>query len=138
MTACTGYDTRQGSTSSSYNNTQYDNRYEGRYGNISRIETFKTSSRTSGGGAILGALVGGAIGTQIGDGDGRTVATVVGAVGGALAGNAIEKHNKADNEFFRISIRFDNGSTAQYDYQNIGYLQVGDRVRVTNGQVYKM
>jgi len=138
MTACTSYAPRHSSTQSSSGNMRYDNRYEGRVGNITNIETFETSSRTSGGGAILGALVGGALGNQIGKGDGRKAATVAGVVGGAVAGNAIERHNKRDNEFFRISVRFDNGSAAQYDYNDIEDLQVGDRVRVDNGQVNRL
>jgi outer membrane lipoprotein SlyB len=138
MTACTSYAPRHSSTQSSSGNMRYDNRYEGRVGNITNIETFETSARTSGGGAILGALVGGALGNQVGKGDGRKVATVAGVVGGAVAGNAIEKHNKRDSEFFRISVRFDNGSSAQYDYREIDNLQVGDRVRVVNGQVNRL
>ncbi|MEO8001062.1 MAG: glycine zipper 2TM domain-containing protein [Arenimonas sp.] len=138
MTACTSYEPRHNSNGSASNSTRYDNRYEGRVGNITNIETFETSSRTSGGGAILGALVGGALGNQVGKGDGRKAATVAGVVGGAVAGNAIERHNKRDSEFFRISVRFDNGSNAQYDYNNIDDLQVGDRVRVSNGQVNRL
>jgi outer membrane lipoprotein SlyB len=138
MTACTSNAPRQTSTRSSSSDTRYDNRYEGRVGNITNIETFETSSRTSGGGAILGALVGGALGNQVGKGDGRKAATVAGAVGGAVAGNAIEKRNKRDSEFFRISVRFDNGGTAQYDYQDIDNLQLGDRVRVVNGQINRL
>ena len=138
MTACTTYEPRHNSSRNNSSDTRYDNRYEGRIGNITNIETFETSSRTSGGGAILGALVGGALGNQVGKGDGRKAATVAGVVGGAVAGNAIEKHSKRDSEFFRISVRFDNGSSAQYDYNDIDNLQVGDRVRVSNGQVNRL
>ncbi len=106
-------------------------------GNVTNIETFATSSRTSGGGALLGAIVGGALGNQVGKGDGRKAATVVGAVAGGVAGNEIEKRNKRDDEFYRVSIRFDNGSSAQYDYNDINDLRVGDRVKIQNGQIYR-
>lgn len=138
MTACTSYEPRNDSVRNRSNEARNDNRYESRMGTVSNIETIATSSRTSGGGAILGAIVGGALGNQVGKGDGRKAATVVGAVGGAVAGNSIERHNKRDDEFYRVSVRFDNGSSAQYDYNNIDDLRVGDRVKVQNGQINRM
>lgn len=130
LTACTTSQPRNQSISSSKS-------YESRTGTVSNIETIATSSRTSGGGAILGAIVGGALGNQVGKGDGRKAATVVGAVGGAVAGNAIEKRNKRDDEFYRVTVRFDNGSSAQYDYNDINDLREGDRVKIQNGQIYR-
>jgi outer membrane lipoprotein SlyB len=138
LTACTSYAPRNDSVRTRSNDAPYDNRSETRMGSVSNIETIATSSRTSGGGAILGAIIGGALGNQVGKGDGRKAATVAGAVGGGLAGNAIEKRNKRDDEFYRISVRFDNGSSAQYDYNNIEDLQVGDRVKVENGQINRL
>lgn len=134
MTACTTMQPRNNSV----RNAPSDYRNESRMGNVTNIETFATSSRTSGGGAILGAIVGGALGNQVGKGDGRKAATVAGVVGGAVAGNAIEKRNKRDDEFYRVSVRFDNGSTSQFDYNNIEDLRVGDRVKVANGQINRM
>ena len=135
MSACTSYEPRNDSVRNGSNDSRYNNRGESRMGSVSNIETIATSSRTSGGGAILGAIIGGALGNQVGKGDGRKAATVAGAVGGGLAGNAIEKRNKRDDEFYRVSVRFDNGSSAQYDYNSIEDLRVGDRVRVENGQI---
>lgn len=134
MTACTATQPRNDAVRAVPN----DMRNETRMGNVSNIETLATSTRTSGGGAILGAIVGGALGNQVGKGDGRTAATVAGAVGGAVAGNAIEKRNKRDDEFYRVSVRFDNGSSAQYDYNSIEDLRVGDRVSVSNGQINRL
>jgi len=134
MTACTTSQPRNHVVRSAPG----DMRSESRIGNVSNIEVIETSKRTFGGGAILGAIVGGALGNQVGKGDGRKAATVAGVVGGAVAGNAIERHNKRDGEFFRVSVRFDNGSTAQYDYNDIEDLQVGDRVKVVNGQVNRL
>lgn len=138
MTACTTSQPRNNSMRSTTSSSPSYSSNESRMGNVSNIQTIATSSRTSGGGAILGAIIGGALGNQVGKGDGRKAATVVGAVGGAVAGNAIERRAKRDDEFFRVSVRFDNGSTAQFDYDNINDLREGDRVQVRNGQIERM
>ena len=107
------------------------------YGNVSSIEYVPTASRTSGGGALLGAVIGGVLGNQVGGGSGRDAATVVGAVGGAVIGNQVERRNKADHEIYRVSVRLDNGRNAQFDYQRIDDLRVGDRVKVQDGQLHR-
>ena len=107
------------------------------FGNVSNIEVVSVASRSSGGGAILGAVIGGVLGNQVGKGSGRDAATVVGAVGGAVIGNQVERHNKADGEVFRVSVRLDNGRMAQFDYQRIDDLRVGDRVKVQDGQLHR-
>jgi len=108
------------------------------YGVVRNIELVSTGAHTSGGGAVLGAVLGAVIGNQVGHGTGRAAATGVGAVGGALVGNQIEKRNKADDEIYRVSVRFENGSVAQYDYQRVDDLRVGDRVRLEGGQLYRV
>ena len=107
------------------------------FGNVSNIEIVSVASRSSGGGAILGAVIGGVLGNQVGKGSGRDAATVVGAVGGAVIGNQIERRNKSDNEIYRVSVRLDNGRVAQFDYQRIDDLRVGDRVKVQDGQLHR-
>lgn len=107
------------------------------YGNVSNIEIVPASARTSGGGAVLGAVIGGVLGNQVGSGNGRTAATVIGAVGGAAVGNQIEGRNRGDNELYRVSVRLDNGSMAQFDYQQINDLRIGDRVMVRDGQLHR-
>ena len=107
------------------------------YGNVSGIEIVPVASRSSGGGAILGAVIGGVLGHQVGGGSGRDAATVVGAVGGAVIGNQVERRNKGDSEIYRVSVRLDNGRVAQFDYQRIDDLRVGDRVKVQDGQLHR-
>lgn len=107
------------------------------FGNVSNIEIVSVASRSSGGGAILGAVIGGVLGNQVGKGSGRDAATVVGAVGGAVIGNQIERRNKSDNEIYRVSVRLDNGRVAQFDYQRIDDLRVGDRIKVQDGQLHR-
>ena len=108
------------------------------FGNVSGIEVVPVANRSSGGGAILGAVIGGVLGNQVGAGTGRAVATGVGVVGGAVVGNTIEARNKDDNDFYRVSVRFDNGSIGHFDYQRIDDLRVGDRVKVDAGQLSRV
>ena len=108
------------------------------YGQVSRIEAVPVQAHTSGGGAVLGAVIGAVVGNQFGGGMGRAVATGAGAVGGAVAGNAIERHGKRDGELFRVSVRFEDGSNRDFDFQRIDDLQVGDRVKFEGGQLHRL
>ena len=108
------------------------------FGYVSGIDVVPVASRTSGGGAVLGAVLGAVIGNQIGSGQGKAVATGAGVVGGAVIGNQIEKRNKSESDIYRVSVRLDNGSTGQFDYQRIDDLRVGDRVRVEAGQLHRV
>ncbi len=105
-------------------------------GRVRSIEVIPVAGRSSGGGAVLGAIIGGVIGHQVGGGTGKALATGAGAVGGAVAGNAIEMHNKRDDEIFRVSVRFEDGSIRNYDFQRIDDLRVGDRVKLEGGQIH--
>jgi outer membrane lipoprotein SlyB len=107
-------------------------------GRVLSIETIPVAARSSGGGAVLGAIIGGVIGHQIGGGTGKALATGAGAVGGAVAGNAIEMRNKRDDEVFRVSVRFNDGSVRSYDFQRIDDLRVGDRVKLEGGQIHRI
>lgn len=111
------------------------------FGRVSNVEVLQTQEqgRTSGLGAVLGGVAGAVVGRQIGGGSGRDAATVVGVVGGAVAGNAIEKNrNTTVRESYRVSIQLDNGSSRAYDVPSYGDLRVGDRVRIENGQIFRM
>ena len=92
-------------------------------------------------GAVIGGVAGAVVGNQIGTGGGRTAATVIGAVGGAVAGNAIERSRTANasaGESYRVSVQIDNGSVRTYDMSSYGDLRIGDRVKIENGQVYRV
>ncbi|MFM9880309.1 MAG: glycine zipper 2TM domain-containing protein [Burkholderiaceae bacterium] len=106
-------------------------------GNVTQIEVIPVASRSSGAGAVIGGILGAVVGNQVGGGTGRVLATGVGAVGGAYAGNEYEKSRKSDTDIYRVSVRFDNGASAQYDYQRVDNLRVGDRVKVENNQIYR-
>jgi outer membrane lipoprotein SlyB len=108
------------------------------YGRVRDIEVVPVSSHTSGGGAVLGAVLGAVVGNQIGSGTGRVAATGVGAVAGGVVGNQIERRNRRDDEIYRVSVRFDNGSVESYDFQRVDDLRVGDRVKWEGGQLHRV
>ena len=113
----------------------------GRVNNVEIIRTQAPPSQGPGVGAVIGGVAGAVVGSQIGAGTGRTAAIVIGAVGGAVAGNAIEKSrtaNTAAGESYRVSVQLDNGSIRAYDVSTYGELRIGDRVRIENGQLYRV
>lgn len=110
-----------------------------RYGQVASIERVSMAARSSGGGAVLGAVLGAVIGNQIGSGGGRAVATGVGAVGGAAIGDQVEKNRRGNEaDVYRVGVRFEDGGYAQFDYQRVDYLRVGDRVKVESGQIHML
>ncbi len=113
------------------------------YGRVSNVEVVRMQQPSTGPGigAVIGGVAGAVVGNQIGTGGGRTAATVIGAVGGAVAGNAIERSRTANTsagESYRVSVQVDNGSMRAYDMSSYGDLRIGDRVRIENGQIYRV
>lgn len=111
------------------------------YGRVTGVQVIQTQQpgRTSGAGAVIGGIGGAVIGNQIGGGSGRDVARIAGVVGGAIAGNAIEKNlNNRVAETYRISVQTDNGVLRAYDLTSNTDLRAGDRVRIENGQLFRM
>ena len=111
------------------------------YGRVSNVEVLQSQGQAqgSGVGAIIGGIAGAVVGSQIGGGSGKTAATVVGGLGGAVAGNAIEKNRPGNvTETYRVSVQMDNGSYRSYDLPASGQMRIGDRVRIENGQLFRM
>lgn len=108
------------------------------YATVTDIDLVRADSKTSGGGAVLGAVIGGVIGHQLGGGKGNDLATGAGAIGGAVAGNSIEKNRGSDDEIYRVTVRFPDGTREKFDYADINGLRVGDKVRVAQGQLYRL
>lgn len=107
------------------------------YGTIDSIQVVRTGSNTTGAGAVTGGLVGALVGNQIGSGAGRTAATVAGAVGGALVGNKVEGDRNQPRDTYQISVRMDNGDYRVLQQDDIGGMQVGTRVRLIDGHLYR-
>ena len=113
------------------------------FGRVNNVEIIRSQEPAQGPGigAVIGGVAGAVVGSQIGSGTGRTAAIVIGAVGGAVAGNAIEKSrtaNAAAGESYRVSVQLDNGAQRAYDMTSYGELRIGDRVRIENGQLYRV
>ena len=108
------------------------------YGRVENIGYVQVSQRPSGAGAILGAVIGGVVGNQFGSGTGKALATGAGAIGGAVAGNAIEGRTRRDDEAYRVTVRFDDGSVRDFDFQRVDDLRRGDRVKFEDGQLHRM
>jgi outer membrane lipoprotein SlyB len=115
------------------------------YGRIVNIEYLQAGSSASSNRGILGAVVGGiagaALGSTIGGGSGRTAATILGGVAGAAVGNSVARNNQPQgapsHAGYRITMQSDQGITRTYDVPATGDLQVGDRVRIDGGVIYR-
>ena len=113
------------------------------YGRVSNVEVVRLQQPSTGPGigAVIGGVAGAVVGNQVGTGGARTAATVIGAVGGAVAGNAIERSRTANTsagESYRVSVQMDNGTMRSYDTTSYGELRIGDRVRIENGQLFRV
>ncbi len=113
------------------------------YGRVSNVEVVRMQQPSTGPGigAVIGGVAGAVVGNQVGTGGARTAATVIGAVGGAVAGNAIERSRTANTsagESYRVSVQMDNGTVRSYDTTSYGELRIGDRVRIENGQLFRV
>ena len=112
------------------------------YGRVTGIQMMSTQEQGKGSnaaGTVIGGIAGAVIGHQIGRGTGRDLATIAGGVGGAVAGNAIQKNSSTQTvNTFRVSVQADNGTLRAYDLPSAGDLRAGDRVRIENGQLYRL
>jgi outer membrane lipoprotein SlyB len=109
------------------------------YGVVDSIQVVNTAGGNNGIGAgtVIGALAGGILGNQVGGGTGRAVATAAGAVGGAVVGNQVEQRNRQGGTAYQIGVRLDNGTYQTFTQESIGDMNIGNRVRVDNGRVYR-
>lgn len=124
-------------TSASYPPPAAQGRYTG-YGVVDSIQVVNTGGQGGlGAGALIGGVVGGILGNQVGSGTGRGVATAAGVVGGAVAGNQLEQRSKTAGTAYQIGVRMDNGAYQTFTQESIGDLNIGNRVRIENGRVYR-
>jgi len=85
-------------------------------------------------GAGAGAVVGGLLGNEVGRGNGRTAATVLGAGAGAFAGNEIER-NMHTRITYQVRVKMSDGSHRNHYQSTPPKLSVGQRVRLSNGNL---
>ncbi len=107
------------------------------YGTIDSIRVGQPAGASTGTGAVVGGLVGGLLGNQVGGGHGRTAATIAGVIGGAIVGEQIEQRNAQLRDAYQIGVRLDDGSYRTVTQDSVAGLQVGNRVRIENGHVYR-
>jgi len=131
LAGCASSSTPIGSTSSPV-------AYSTTYGTVDSIRIVQTSSSGTGSGVgtVAGGVVGGALGNQVGEGRGRTAATVAGAIGGAMVGSQMER-NATEHQIYQVGVRLDNGGYQNVQQDSVSDLQVGNRVRIENGRVYR-
>ncbi|MDP9109272.1 MAG: glycine zipper 2TM domain-containing protein [Pseudomonadota bacterium] len=85
-------------------------------------------------GTIGGGVVGALLGSQVGGGRGKTAAEIAGALGGAYAGRAIEG-NVNKTVHYETVVRLQNGATQTITTPANPGLSVGEKIRVTDGQM---
>ena len=97
-----------------------------RYGHVELIrETVRTQQGDPGAGAVAGAIIGGLL-----FGGHSPVQTMVGVAGGAMVGAAASSGG-AEDRFYEIFVRFDDGALERYVYQNVLPFRVNDPVVLT-------
>lgn len=108
------------------------------WGEVVNVEVIRGGTSSGTIGTIAGGVLGGLAGNQIGGGTGRTVATVAGAVGGALVGRAVEQNTRPPSaDYYRVSVRLENGAVRTFDYHEPPNVRIGERVRLEGDQLYR-
>ena len=103
-------------------------------GTVESVRETEKPAETNGVGIGVGAVTGGILGHQMGRGNGNTAMTVLGAIGGAIAGHQIEKKVRTVKEY-RVTVRFEDGTTQQVVSSTPPAWHEGDRVKVMNGSL---
>jgi outer membrane lipoprotein SlyB len=102
-------------------------------GTVQGINQIQKEGESSGVvGAVGGGLLGGVLGHQVGGGTGRDLATIGGALGGAYVGSQVEK-KMVKKTVYEVVVKFDDGRTQVFSYDNSPSWQAGSRVRLVNG-----
>lgn len=108
------------------------------YGQVVAIDKIRLGRSPTGAGAVIGGVAGAVVGNQFGRGGGRAGMTALGAIGGAMVGNQIEAQNSAyaGPDAYRISVRLNDGSVRAFDYEQLGEVRLGSRVRVEDNKIF--
>lgn len=105
-------------------------------GEIQRIQSYVVDGKASPVGALAGAVIGGVVGHQIGGGRGKDAATAAGALGGAAAGAEIERRQNQSTRY-EVLVELDTGSQRTVNLNDVSGWEVGDRVRLANGELLR-
>lgn len=97
-------------------------------GRVTAIKVTEKAGDSGPVGMIAGGVAGAVLGHQVGGGFGKDLATIAGAAGGAYAGKKIEEKMNT-RKVWTVSVRYNNGATAGFDYEQDPGVKVGDSVR---------
>lgn len=126
-----------------YGNGGYNQGYCSDCGVVTRIDMGNGTSSNVPTGAIIGGVVGAVAGREIAGQNtkkqkNKNIATVAGAAAGALVGNAIQNRNQNQNGYgnYNVTVRMDDGRIVTVTQSDLGGIQEGTPVRVTNGRAW--
>ena len=97
-------------------------------GKVTGVKVVEKAGDSGPVGMIAGGVAGAVLGRQVGGGTGRDLATIAGAAGGAYAGKKIEEKMNT-HKVWTVGVRYNNGTTAEFDYAQDPGFKVGDAVR---------
>lgn len=112
------------------------------YGYVTGIRRASEDRDDWGRGAVIGGVVGAVVGNRVGrhvhGDDGQVAGTIAGAVGGAIIGNEIDRRRHEGDDRVRVTVELDRGGRRSFEFERIGDLRVGDRVRIVGGELYRL
>ena len=97
-------------------------------GKVTAVKVVEKAGEGGPVGMIAGGVAGAVLGHQVGGGLGKDLATLAGAAGGAYAGKKIEEKMNT-RKIWTVSVRYNNGTTAEFDYEQDPGFKTGDAVR---------
>ena len=97
-------------------------------GKVTAVRVAEKAGDSNALGLIAGGVAGAALGHQIGGGTGKTLATIAGAAGGAYAGKKVQE-NMNTSKVWTVSVRYNDGNTAEFNYKQDPGFKSGDAVR---------
>ncbi|PKO62061.1 MAG: hypothetical protein CVU24_05845 [Betaproteobacteria bacterium HGW-Betaproteobacteria-18] len=104
-------------------------------GKVTAVRVSEKAGDSNAAGLIAGGVAGAVLGHQVGGGLGKDLATIAGAAGGAYAGKKIQE-NMNTRKIWTVSVRYNDGSTAEFDYEKDPGFVTGDAVQKSgNGLV---
>jgi outer membrane lipoprotein SlyB len=105
-------------------------------GTVSSVRAIKEQGQAGMIGPAAGGLLGGVLGHQVGGGTGKTIATIAGAAVGAGVGTEVERRYKSTTGYV-VSVRMHDGSVRTVNYAAAPGVNVGDRVRLVDGNLVR-
>ncbi len=97
-------------------------------GTVTAVKVTEKPGESNALGMIAGGVAGAVLGNQVGGGTGKTLATVAGAAGGAYAGKKVQENMNA-SKVWTVSVRYNDGKTAEFNYKQDPGFKSGDAVR---------